>query len=189
MAEQEWIVIGKIVAAQGLKGEVRVNPSTDFPERFEVAGQRWLRMPKQKQKPESVELERGRRVPGKNIYVVKFEHVKDRNQAETLRDAEVLVRAGDRPDLEDGEFHVSDLIGLTVLDTHTKEKLGIVTDLYTAGQDLLEVTDENKQKHLVPFVTEIVPVVDLVEAQVEVNAPPGLFGDRPDKSPSKSPND
>lgn len=186
MAEQEWIVIGKIVAAQGLKGEVRVNPSTDFPERFEVAGQRWLRMPKQK--PESVELERGRRVPGKNIYIVKFEHVKDRNQAETLRNAEVLVRAGDRPDLEEGEFHVSDLIGLTVLDTHTKEKLGTVTDLYAAGQDLLEVTDDNKQKTLVPFVTEIVPVVDLVEGQVEVNAPPGLFSDRPSKSPNHDPS-
>ena len=180
VAEQEWIVIGKIVAAQGLKGEVRVNPSTDFPERFEVAGQRWLRMPKQK--PESVELERGRRVPGKNIYVVKFEHVTDRNQAETLRNAEVLVKAGDRPDLEEGEFHVSDLIGLTVLDANTKEKLGVVTDLYTAGQDLLEITDDKKKKHLVPFVNEIVPVVDLVEAQIEVNAPPGLFGDRPTPS-------
>ena len=177
MTEQEWIVIGKIVAAQGLKGEVRVNPSTDFPERFEVAGQRWLRMPKQQ--PESVELERGRRIPGKNIFVVKFEHVTDRTQAESLRNAEILVRAGDRPDLEEDEYHVSDLIGLTVLDANTKEKLGVVTDLYSAGQDLLEVTDDQKQKHLVPFVKEIVPVVDLVEEQVEVNAPPGLFGDRP----------
>ncbi|AFY39825.1 16S rRNA processing protein RimM [[Leptolyngbya] sp. PCC 7376] len=177
MTEQEWIVIGKVVAAQGLKGEIRVNPSTDFPERFEVAGQRWLRMPNQS--PESVELERGRRVPGKNIFVVKFEHVVDRNHAETLRGAEILVRAGDRPELEEGEYHVSDLIGLNVLDVDTKEKLGIVSDIYSAGQDLLEVTDANKQKHLVPFVKEIVPVVDLVEQQLEVNAPPGLFGEAP----------
>ncbi len=177
MTEQEWITIGKIVAAQGLKGEVRVKPSTDFPERFEVAGQRWLRLPNSSQAPQSVELERGRIIPGKNIFVVKFEHITDRTQAEAVRGAEVLVRAGDRPELEEDEYHVGDLIGLTVLDTHTKEKLGVVTDLYSAGQDVLEVTDDKKQKHLVPFVKEIVPVVDLVEEQLEVNAPPGLFGE------------
>ncbi|OKH12130.1 ribosome maturation factor RimM [[Limnothrix rosea] IAM M-220] len=177
MTEQEWITVGKIVAAQGLKGEVRVKPSTDFPERFEVPGQRWLRLPNTSQEPQSVELERGRIIPGKNVFVVKFEHITDRSQAEALRHAEVLVRAGDRPELEEGEYHVSDLIGLTVLDTNTKKKLGVVTDLYSAGQDVLEVTDEQKQKHLVPFVKEIVPVVDLVEEQLEVDAPSGLFGD------------
>ena len=173
MAEQKWIIIGKVVAAQGLKGEVRVNPSTDFPERFEVPGQRWLRFPKQT--PQSVELEKGRRIPGKSVFVVKFEHITDRNQAEAIRGTEVLVRSGDRPDLEEGEYHVSDLMGLEVFDAKTKEKLGVVTDLFAAGQDVLQVTDDKEKKHLVPFVKEIVPVVDLVDARMEVDAPPGLF--------------
>lgn len=172
MTEQEWITIGKVVSAQGLRGEVRINPSTDFPERFEVPGQRWLRLPNQP--PQSVELEKGRQIPGKNIFVVKFENITDRTQAEAIRGADVLVRAGDRPELGEDEYHVGDLIGLEVFDAQTGEKLGEVTDLYTAGQDVLEVTN-GKQKTLVPFVREIVPVVDLVENRLEVDAPPGLF--------------
>jgi 16S rRNA processing protein RimM len=173
VAEQDWIVIGQVVAAQGLKGEVRINPSTDFPERFEVPGQRWLQLPNQA--PQSVELERGRQIPGKYLFVVKFEHIQDRTQAESIRGANVLVRAGDRPELDADEYHVSDLIGLEVFDSTSKEKLGTVTDLYSAAQDVLEVTDAHQKKHLVPFVKAIVPVVDLVENRLEVDAPPGLF--------------
>ena len=40
--EDEWLIIGEIVAAQGLKGEIRINPKSDFPERFTNPGQRWL---------------------------------------------------------------------------------------------------------------------------------------------------
>lgn len=173
MAEQDWIIIGQVVAAQGLKGEVRINPSTDFPERFEVAGQRWLQLPNQD--PQSVELERGRQIPGRSLYVVKFEKIDDRTQAENLKGALVLVRGGDRPELDDDEYHVSDLIGLEVFDHKTKEKLGVVTEIFAAAQDLLEVTDANQKKHLVPFVKAIVPVVDLVENRVEIEVFAGLF--------------
>ena len=37
-----WLTVGEIVAPHGLRGEVRVNPSSDFPERFLESGQRWL---------------------------------------------------------------------------------------------------------------------------------------------------
>jgi 16S rRNA processing protein RimM len=175
VADQEWIVVGKIVAAQGLKGEVRIQPSTDFPERFEVAGQRWLRM--QNQDPQSVELERGRMIPGKNIFVVKFEHIQDRSQAEAVKGAEVLVRIGDRPQLEAGEFHVADLMGLEAFDANTQEKLGVVTEIFAAGQDVLQITNDQKKNYLVPFVEEIVPTVDLIENRLEINVLPGLFTD------------
>ncbi|MGB2925014.1 MAG: ribosome maturation factor RimM [Limnothrix sp.] len=173
MAEQDWIIVGKIVAAQGLKGEVRVQPSTDFPERFEVPGQRWLQL--QNQEPQSVELERGRIIPGKNIFVVKFEHLQDRTQAENVKGAMVLVRAGDRPTLEDGEYHVADLMGLEAFNAETQEKIGVVTEIFAAGQDVLQITDDQKKQHLVPFVESIVPTVNLVENRLEINVLPGLL--------------
>ena len=44
MAESEdWLIVGKLVGAQGLQGELRVNPASDFPERFTTPGSRWLR--------------------------------------------------------------------------------------------------------------------------------------------------
>ena len=43
----QWLKVGTLVAAQGLKGELRVNPSSDFPERFTKPGQRWLQSNKE----------------------------------------------------------------------------------------------------------------------------------------------
>ena len=60
----EWIEIGTILAPQGLQGELRVSSSSDFPERFEEPGQRWLQSPKG-EPPVIVELLSGRCIPGK----------------------------------------------------------------------------------------------------------------------------
>lgn len=171
----DWIEIGRIVAAQGLKGEVRVYPSSDFPERFTRTGQRWLRRPGQAQ-PEAVDLLGGREIAGKNLYVVRLAGVGDRNAAEALRDAVLLVPADDIPELDEGEFHVSDLVGLSVVDQTSGEELGTVVDLISSGpQDLLEVKLTAGRTVLIPFVEELVPVVDLDEEVCEVTLPPGLL--------------
>ena len=96
----DWLEIGKIVAAQGLKGELRVYPDTDFPQRFEKPGQRWLLRPGQTE-PEAVKLTSGRYLDGKGLYVITLSGVATREQAEALRDARLLVPATDRPPLED----------------------------------------------------------------------------------------
>src|SRR5579883_1023167 len=111
--ESELLEIGTIVAPQGLLGEVRVYPVTDFPERFEVPGKRWLLRPGEKE-PQSIELLAGRYIDGKNLYVIKLAGVENRNQAEELRDCKLMVRASDRPQLGEDEYHVLDLIGLEV---------------------------------------------------------------------------
>ena len=67
----DWLEIGKIVSAQGLTGELRVYPHTDFPERFEEPGKRWLLRPGETEL-ESVELLHGRYIENKNLYVIKL---------------------------------------------------------------------------------------------------------------------
>ena len=174
-----WLEIGKIVAAQGLKGEVRVYPDSDFPERFEQPGTRWL-LPVGATEPQAIELVKGRYLHGKGLYVLQLAGVDDRNQAEALQGCKLLVPESDRPQLEEGEFHVIDLIGLEVFDQATQTLLGTVTDVLAAGNDLLEVTlsqpkNPKQPTVLVPFVNEIVPVVDLVSRKVEITPPPGLI--------------
>ncbi len=232
----DWITVGRIVAAQGMAGEVRVYPESDFPDRFLVAGDRWLLYPG-KAEPELVKLKKGRYIPKKNLYIVKFEGVNYRDQSEALRDAELLVPAGDRPELDDGEFHVMDLVGLEVFLQETGESVGRVVDLISVGNDLLEIelplppveteksaseteeatTDDTTEaptetpteaelkkqekaaftrrkgrrkaarerkkaarpkkapRLLVPFVHDIVPVVDLEAGRIEITPPPGLL--------------
>ncbi len=173
-AESPWLVVGRIVAPQGLRGEVRVYPDTDFPERFTEPGPRWLRSTPGAD-PRPLTLVSGRWLSTKGLYVVSFAEVQSREQAEALRQGEILVRRGDRPPLGPDEYHVDDLIGLSVRLGGTP--VGTVVDVYAAGNDLLAVALEGRSETpvLVPFVPAIVPVVNLAAGYVDITPPPGLL--------------
>lgn len=201
---EEWIEIGTIVAPQGLYGEMRVYPNSDFPERFLVPGTRWLQHPDTGQ-IEAKELLGGRYLAGKNLYVIALKDIEYRDRAEALRDYKILVPKSERPELAEDEFHVQDLINLEVFDRQTGENIGIVTNVYYAGNNLLEVLlhkqPEQKEVNnrdlskidrrskrkkyrpkklkpvtiLIPFVMEIVPVVDIANKKIEIDPPEGLL--------------
>lgn len=200
----EWLAVGTITSPQGLKGELRVYPDSDFPERFTKPGTRWLQHPQTKAITE-VRLKGGRHVASKNLYVIKLEGTEDRTQAENWRDYKLLVDKSDRPKLSKDEYHVGDLVGLEVFHKETGENIGVVVELYSAGNDLLEIqlhqqpeADTKPDKDLsqisrrskrkkfrpkakklltvfIPFVKEIVPVVDLANQRLEITPPNGLL--------------
>jgi 16S rRNA processing protein RimM len=200
----EWLEVGTIVAPQGLRGELKVYPDSDFPERFIEPGTRWLKHPDTGE-IEEVELLNGRYVPGKNLYVIQLAGVDNRDRAEAWRGYKLLVDKSDRPSLEDDEYHVSDLVNLEVYHQQTGENIGVVIDILSAGNDLLEVqlhqqpviqdkpvrdlseiSRKSKRRKLkpqknkpitvlIPFVKDIVPVVDLEGGRLEIVPPPGLL--------------
>ena len=95
-----------------VRGELRVNPLSDFPERFTRPGPRWLR---QRQGAiTETRLLSGRQLPGKELFVIRLEGVANRDAAEALVGRELLVPSSDRPRLKPGEFHLLDLVGLEV---------------------------------------------------------------------------
>jgi 16S rRNA processing protein RimM len=190
-----WLEIGKIVSPQGLSGELRVYPVSDFPERFEVPGKRWL-LRSGDTEPQPIELLTGRYISNKNLYVIKLAGVETCDQAEALRGCTLMVPASDRPQLSEDEYHVLDLIGLEVFMQASGELVGTVVDIIPAGNDLLEVklhpsfatdkgqmtndkgqmTSDKKQKTvLIPFVEAIAPVVDLKSNRIEITPPSGLL--------------
>ena len=199
----ELLEVGTITSPQGLKGELRVYSESDFPERFTKAGTRWLQHPDTEVITE-VQLKGGRGITGKNLYVIKLEGISDRNEAEVYRNYKLLVDKSDRPKLKFDEYHVADLVGTEVYHQETGENIGVVVDLYTAGNDLLEVklhkqpesqpeqkrdlsqvSRRSKRKKyrpkknkpvtiFIPFVKEIVPVVNLRDRRLEILPPDGL---------------
>ncbi|NEP49399.1 MAG: ribosome maturation factor RimM [Moorea sp. SIO3C2] len=209
MTNDDWLEIGRIVSPHGLKGELRVYPSSDFPERFEEPGQRWLKPPlppsEEDYPPQPLELLWGRFVPAKGLYVVQLKGVDNRDQAEALRGYQLLVPASDRPELEEDEYHILDLIDLKVFNQLTGEAVGVVVDVIPAGNDLLKVklqspvqppptqpettaptrTSKKRQSKakkeaqpatvLIPFVKAIAPVVDLENGRIEITPPAGLL--------------
>ena len=201
--QPELLEVGTITSPQGLKGELRVYSESDFPERFTKAGSRWL------QHPDTgaitrVQLKGGRSITGKNLYIIKLEGIDYRDRAEIYRNYKLLVDKSDRPKLSRDEFHVADLLDLEVYHQQTGENIGVVVDLYSAGNDLLEIrlhkqpeatiqpkrdlsriSRRSKRKKyrpkgkkpltiFVPFVKEIVPVVDLENQRIEISPPDGL---------------
>ncbi len=173
-----WMEIGSIVGAQGLKGEVKVYPNSDFPERFERAGERWLWSDRDTT-PRSIQLQKGYQIPGKGLYVVQLAGIVDRTTAENLRGQMLVLPITDRPQLAPEEYHSQDLIGLPVFHQQTGAQIGIVADIFTAGHEILIVNaptaDGKTVEVMIPFVTAIVPVVDLPNRRIEILPPPGLL--------------
>ena len=173
-----WMEIGSIVGAQGIKGEVKVYPNSDFPERFERAGERWL-WGSQDTEPRSIQLEKGYAIPGKGLYVVQLAGTRDRNQAEQLRGTMLLLPITSRPKLAVGEYHSQDLIDLPVFHQETGVEIGIVGDIFTAGHQILVVKapigNGKTTEVMIPFVTAIVPTVDIPNRRIEILPPPGLL--------------
>jgi 16S rRNA processing protein RimM len=168
--------IGTIVSSQGVKGEVRIYPSTDFPQRFEKPGERWYITPQQPQTPQSIRLVRGYYLPHKNLYVVKFEGIDDRDAADAMRNYLLVVRDDDRSFLKPGEYHLRDLLGLPVYLQDTEELVGTAIDLVAAGSDLLVVKSATDDREIyIPFVPEIVPNIDFTRRRIEITPPPGLL--------------
>ncbi|MEX1317641.1 MAG: ribosome maturation factor RimM [Synechococcaceae cyanobacterium] len=166
------LVVGRVVAAQGLRGELRVLPLSDFPERFTRSGRRWLR--RQGEEPRCVELLGGRLLPGRELFVVRLGGIDSRDAAEALVGEELLVRSDDRPKLGPGEFHLLDLVGLEVRLLESGASVGTVTNLLHAGNDLLEVAI-GERRVLIPFVQPIVPEVHLEQGWIGITPPPGLL--------------
>ena len=170
----DFLVVGRIVGAQGLKGELKIQPASDFPSRFTEPGPRWLKGNGQPLK--QLELISGRPVPGKALFVVRFAGIDDRSSAEALLQHDFLVDSEDRPELEEGEVHVLDLQGLEVRLTRDGAAIGTVHDLHHGGNDLLEIELKADQRRcLVPFVEAIVPEVNLEGGWLLLTPPEGLL--------------
>ncbi len=173
MTETDWLTIGKLVSPQGLKGEIRVNPSSDFPERFLKPGDRWLQ--KESEEPKKVKLIKGRTLPGKSLFIVSFAEIKNRKDAELIIGKKMLVPATERPILGEGEFHFLDLIGLKVKLKDGNEYIGEIINLTAAGNDLLEIQLYKGKKVLVPFVKQIVPEISINKGFIILTPPKGLL--------------
>ncbi len=171
--KDKWMSIGEIVAPQGLKGDIRIKPRSDFPERFTKPGKRWIQ--KANELPTEIILKKGTIIPGKSIYVLSIEGVSNRSSAEGIVGWKLVVPVDSRPILSEEEYHYFDLIGLEARRGPKKTLIGHVTDLITGGNDLLEIELVEGKKVLVPFVQEIVPEIEIKEKWLLINPPPGLL--------------
>tara|TARA_Y100001968_G_scaffold2359_1_gene1996 strand:+ start:1186 stop:1725 length:540 start_codon:yes stop_codon:yes gene_type:complete len=173
---KDWLVVGKITSPHGIKGKLHVKSLSDFAERFTKPGTRWLQ--KEEEEPIKFELTSGFQKPGKEIFIISFEGINTRDEAEKLTKQKILVKKNDIPELKDGEFHINELLNLKVKLCIKSEMqiIGEVCDLINENNNLLEVHLFEKDKNiLVPFVKEIVTKIDKNNNYIVINPPKGLL--------------
>ena len=172
----EWMVVGIITSCHGIKGQVKVKSLTDFDERFLKPGMRWLQ--KENDLPSKIELTSGFKQPGKETFIVKFHEINTRYDAEQLKKYKILVRSSNLPKLNKEEFHLLQLINLQVktLENDNLKIIGKVVNLENEKNNLLVIElFKNQKKVLIPFVKEIVPLVDINNNFLIINPPKGLL--------------
>ena len=174
--KNEWLTVGLITSCHGINGQLKVKSLSDFEERFLKPGMRWLQ--KENEPPSKIELVSGFKQPGKEIFIVKLQGINTRNQAEQLKKFKILVKTNKLPNLKKEEFHLLELINLQVnaLENDELKIIGKVIDLENEKNNLLVIKLLKNQKEvLIPFVEEIVPLVDIKNNFLIINPPKGLL--------------
>jgi 16S rRNA processing protein RimM len=165
------LVVGKIGRAHGIKGDVMVEVRTDEPE-LRLGPGAVLATDPASAGPLTVES--GRVHSGRLL--LRFAGVKDRNGAEALRGTLLIAEVDPEERPEDPEeYYDHQLVDLDVV-TVGGEPVGRITEvLHLPYQDLLNVRRPDGAEVLVPFVSEIVPEIDLDAQRAVIDPPPGLI--------------
>jgi 16S rRNA processing protein RimM len=177
MAEPAFAVVGMIRNAQGIRGEVVVEPITDAPDAVFASGRRVFLGDRTGNVPESepsksLIIDSAR--PFKGGLMVKFDSVGDRNAAELLRGRYLIVPFDELEPLGDGEIYLHDLIGMKV-ELDNGERVGDVTSYYELPQGLTLDVSTARGSVLVPYRPEVVERTDGEARVIVVKADVGLF--------------
>lgn len=167
------VVVGRIGKAHGIKGEVSVEPRTDEPERRFAAGAVLSAAKPDGTGARTLTVETARW--HQDRLLMTFGEIEDRTAAELARGLllSVTVDPSERPEDPD-EYYDHQLIGLTAATTDGRPVGTVREVIHTAGQELLAIATEDGEV-LVPFVSALVPVVDLDAGRLEIEDRPGLL--------------
>ena len=164
------ILLGVVIGAQGLKGEVKVKTFTESPERLGAYGA----LHAKDGRTFVVHTARANRA---DIAVVRFDGVGDRTAAEKLKGLELFVARDALPPPDDEEFYHADLIGLAAHDAEGRV-LGIVNAIHNFGAgDVIDIRRADGGDMILPFSRAVVPAVDVKAGFIVVAVPEDVEDD------------
>ncbi|MGP0224279.1 MULTISPECIES: ribosome maturation factor RimM [unclassified Paenarthrobacter] len=161
--------VARVGKPHGIRGEVTVQVLTDAPSERFVAGTEFLVEPATAG-PLTIRSARW----NKDILLLGFEEVPDRNGAELIRGAKLFIETDDLDEVDDEGWYEHELVGLEA--RVGNQAVGRIAALNTMpAQDLLVVETPGGKEILIPFVDEIVPEVNVDGGYVLITPPAGLF--------------
>ncbi|NGP44148.1 ribosome maturation factor RimM [Bacillaceae bacterium SIJ1] len=169
----QWFRVGRIVNTHGIKGEMRIQVTTDFPEeRFASGEQVYAFVGNEEHRPLTVHSCR----PYKKGYLLVVEEVKNLTEAESLKNLELWVPESHLHELEDGEYYQHEIRDCQVY-TASGDEIGRITDiLQTGANDVWIIRPSSGGKDvLIPYIDDVVRHVDVEQKKVVIDLIEGLI--------------
>lgn len=166
---ENLLQVGVITTTHGIRGEVKVFPTTDDPKRFLDLKNVILDDGKT-----TLDLEIQNVKFFKNLVILKFKGIDNINDIEKYKKAGLYVTREDAVELEEDEYFIADLIGMDVI-SDEGEQLGTISDvLQTGANDVYVISSKGKKDLLLPAIHECVLDVNVEERTMKVHLMPGL---------------
>ena len=159
------VIVGRVVAARGPRGEVQVDVISDSPDRFSAGGFLYLNDQPHRIQSSSM-LPKGR-------VSLKLEGINSRSEAESLRGNLLMVPEGMVPPLAEGDYYHFQIVDMHVY-TEEGEYLGQITQILSTGSNDVYVVSRGGEELLIPAVDEVIKEVDVEKAVMTVELPGGL---------------
>lgn len=165
--------VGKIVNTHGIRGELKVLSSTDFPEvRFAPKSKLIIVHP---ETGEQLEVTVASARPNKGMFIVRFAGYDNINEVEKYKGFDIKVSKGASVGLPDNEYYFYEIIGCRVIDEEGTE-LGVIEEILRPGaNDVWVVKMPSRKQLLLPVIDEVVLDVDVEAKVVKVHLMEGLL--------------
>lgn len=162
-------VIGIVLKPQGLKGEIKVKSISPYPERFKLLNKIFVK----KEKIQAYSIQ-SVRVSDKFVFL-KFNEINNREQAEDLRDCEILIEKSDLLELKDQEYYIHDLIGCQVCTNDGQDIGELVQVSQFSSNDVYVVKNNQGKEILIPAISEVIRQIDLEKKIITIQLLEGLL--------------
>jgi 16S rRNA processing protein RimM len=167
---EEYLQVGVISNTHGIRGEVKVFPTTDDPARFKKLKNVFLDTGK-----EYLELEIEQVKFFKQFVILKFKGYDTINDVERYKQKSLMVDREHAVKLKKNEYFIADLLGLSIY-TENDDPLGTLTDvLQTGANDVYVVKMEEQKEVLIPAIRECILEVDMETRRMKVHLLEGLL--------------
>lgn len=166
---EEYFRVGVIANTHGIRGEVKVFPTTDDPKRFQGMKEIILDTGTNK-KTLTVSSVRF----FKNLVLLKFQGMDNINDVEQYKGMDLLVTRENAVPLEEGEYYIADILGASVV-TEDGAEFGVLKDVLTTGANDVYVVEHEGREVLLPVIPDCVLSRDLEQKIVTVHIMKGLL--------------
>jgi|SRR5699024_10566433 len=163
--------VGQVTGTHGIKGEVKIIITSDNENRFTLGERLYVKNEQERLISLTIIKERIH----KNHLLLQFEEISNLTEAEKLKGKYLMVKEEQLPELPENEYYIYEILDCEVY-TLDDEYLGKISNIFKTGaNDVWEITTEDGKEHLIPFIDDVVKIIQPEEKRILIELMEGLL--------------